>query len=161
MWKSFSFLPQSSNNELVPLFMKKWVPLGYSKGFPGGISVKGPTCQCRRHKRYGFDPWIGKIPWRRAVQPTPVFLLGEFNGQRSLGGGATVHRVAKSWTWLKRLSTHAQGMAKPTHPCDCSLFPAKAWPVLNPKRNCAPWRLSVPGFMASWKISACPSGWRP
>ena len=33
-----------------------------------------------------FDPWVWKIPWRRAWQPTPVFLPGEFHGQRSLLG---------------------------------------------------------------------------
>ena len=32
----------------------------------------------------GFDPWVGKIPWRRAWQPTTVFLSGESHGQRSL-----------------------------------------------------------------------------
>ena len=31
-------------------------------GFPGGTSGKEPTCQCRRLKRHGFDPWVGKIP---------------------------------------------------------------------------------------------------
>ena len=31
-------------------------------GFPGGASGKEPTCQCGRHKRQGFDPWVGKIP---------------------------------------------------------------------------------------------------
>ena len=36
--------------------------------------------------RHKFDPWIGKIPWRRAQQPTPVFLPGESHGQRSLAG---------------------------------------------------------------------------
>ena len=39
--------------------------------------------ECRRH---GFNPWVGKIPWRKAWQPTPVFLPGEFHGQRSLAG---------------------------------------------------------------------------
>ena len=34
----------------------------------------------------GFDPWVGKIPWRREWQPTTVFLPGEFHGQRSLVG---------------------------------------------------------------------------
>ena len=29
-------------------------------------------------KRHGFDPWVGEIPWRRAWQPTPLFLPGEF-----------------------------------------------------------------------------------
>ena len=33
-----------------------------------------------------FDPWVEKIPWRRAWQPTPLFLLGESHGQRSLAG---------------------------------------------------------------------------
>ena len=37
-------------------------------------------------RRPGFDPWVGKIPWRRAWLPTPVSLPGEFHGQRSLGG---------------------------------------------------------------------------
>ena len=40
-------------------------------GFPGGTCGKGPTCQCRSYKRCGFDPWVGKIPWRKARQPTP------------------------------------------------------------------------------------------
>ena len=36
--------------------------------------------------RHRFDAWVGKIPWRRAWQPTPVFLPGESHGQRSLVG---------------------------------------------------------------------------
>ena len=36
--------------------------------------------------RLEFDPWIGKIPWRREWQPTPVFLLGKFHGQRNIRG---------------------------------------------------------------------------
>ena len=53
-------------------------------GFPGGPVDKEPACQCRRHRRLGLDPQIGKIPWRRAWQPTPIFLPGESLGQRSL-----------------------------------------------------------------------------
>ena len=52
----------------------------------GGTSGKEPACQDRRHKRGGFDPWVGKIPWRRAWQPTPVFLPGASHGQRRLVG---------------------------------------------------------------------------
>ena len=37
-------------------------------------------------RRRGFSPWVRKIPWRREWQPTPVFLPGEFHGQRSLAG---------------------------------------------------------------------------
>ena len=46
-------------------------------------SGKEPACQFRRP---GFDPWIGKMPWRRVWQSTPVFLPGEFHGQRNLAG---------------------------------------------------------------------------
>ena len=54
--------------------------------FPGGVSGKESVCQCRRLKRHGFDPWVGKIPWRRKCQATPVFFPGKFHGQRSLAG---------------------------------------------------------------------------
>ena len=60
---------------------------------PGGAKDKEPACQC---KRRGFDSWVWKIPWRRAWQPTPVFLARESHGQRSLV--AIVDRVAKGWT---------------------------------------------------------------
>ena len=41
------------------------------------------ACQCRRH---GFNPWVRQIPWKRERLPTPVFLPGDFHGQRSLAG---------------------------------------------------------------------------
>ena len=52
-------------------------------GLPWWFSGKEPTCKCRRP---GFNPWIGKIPWRRKWQPTWVFLPGKSHGQRSLVG---------------------------------------------------------------------------
>ena len=55
-------------------------------GFPGGTGGKEPACQCKRHERYGFHPWVWKIPWRRAWQLTAVFLPGGSHGQRSLEG---------------------------------------------------------------------------
>ena len=63
-------------------------------GFPGSASGKEPACQCRRHKRCQFNPWVGKIPWRRTWQPTPVFLPGESHGWGSLQ--VTVHWLSKS-----------------------------------------------------------------
>ena len=53
---------------------------------PGGTSGKEPACQCRRHKSCGFDPWVGKIPWRRAQQPPPVLLPGESPWTEEPGG---------------------------------------------------------------------------
>ena len=51
----------------------------------------------------GFNPWVRKMPWRRAWQPTPGFFPGKPHGQRTLGGvleDPTVHGVAKSQTRL-------------------------------------------------------------
>ena len=58
------------------LAKSKFQPL-YCMGFQGGASGKEPPCQCRRNKRCIFDPWVRKIPWRKAQQPIPVFLPGE------------------------------------------------------------------------------------
>ena len=55
----------------------------YLGGFPGSTSEKEPACQ---HRRCDFDPWVWKITWWRALQPTPVLLPGESHGQRSLVG---------------------------------------------------------------------------
>ena len=54
-----------------------------ASGLPWEFSGKESVCQCRRQ---GFNPWVGKIPWRRKWQPTAVFLPGESHGQRSLEG---------------------------------------------------------------------------
>ena len=55
-------------------------------GSSGGICGKESAWQYRRYKRYRFNPWVRKITGRRKWQPTPVFLPGEFHGQRSLVG---------------------------------------------------------------------------
>ena len=54
-------------------------------GLPTWSNGKEPTSHCRRYKRHGFDPWVRKIPRRRAWQSTPAFLSGEFHRQRSWG----------------------------------------------------------------------------
>ena len=46
-------------------------------------SGKESACQCRRWR---FHPWVGKIPWSREWQLTPLFFAGKFRGQRSLAG---------------------------------------------------------------------------
>ena len=73
-------------------------------GSPGSARGKESACHCRRHKRCRFNHWVGKIPWRREWQLTPVFLSGEYHGWGVWQ--AIVHRVAKSQTWMKQLSTH-------------------------------------------------------
>ena len=83
---------------LFKSFHRFWMNLWCSLG---GSSGKKPACQRRRH---GFNPGVEKIPWRRAWQPTPVFLRGESHGHRSLAG--YIHWVAQSRTQLKQLSIH-------------------------------------------------------
>ena len=88
-----------------------------SWGFPNGTSGKESACQCRRHKRFRFDPWARNIPWRRKWQVTPVFLPGNSQGQRRLEGYSswspkessmsevTVHACIHMYTSVQLLSS--------------------------------------------------------
>ena len=76
------------------------------KGFPSGTNGKEPTFQSRRRKRLEFNPWDGKISWRRASQPTPVFLPGESHeeepgGLQSIG----LQRRGHNWSNLACMYT--------------------------------------------------------
>ena len=63
--------------------------VGNSASMPSTPVVSGnhsvALCQCKRYKKCGFYLWVGKILWRRASKPTPLFLPGESHGQRRLG----------------------------------------------------------------------------
>ena len=60
-------------------------PLAWAS--PVGLGVKSPPADAGDiHKRRGFDPCVGKVPWRSTWQHTPVFLPGESHGQMSLAG---------------------------------------------------------------------------
>ena len=50
------------------------------------LGDKESTCQSRKHKSCGFDPWVRKTPWRRKWQPTLVFLPGESPWTEEPGG---------------------------------------------------------------------------
>ena len=88
--------------------------------YSNGASSKEPACQCRRHKRCAFDPWVGKIPLERAWQPTLVFLLGEPTDRGAWW--AIANRVAES----DRIEA-----TQPTHnikiPCSGTLLMVQ-WP---------------------------------
>ena len=66
-------------------------------GFPGGASGKEAACQRRRHKRCRFNPWVGKMPWRRKRQTHSSILawriLKEPGGLQSMG----LQRVRCDW----------------------------------------------------------------
>ena len=70
------------HSPIPKIFRGEWGSLG----LPQWLSTEESACQCWRCRRHGFDPWVGKIFWRRAWQPTPGFLPGESHGQRSLVG---------------------------------------------------------------------------
>ena len=52
-------------------------------GLPGGSDAKESACNVGD---LGLIPGLGRVPWRRGWQRTPVFLPGESHGQRSLAG---------------------------------------------------------------------------
>ena len=76
----------------------------------GGVSGKESTYQCRTYKRHGFDPWVRKIPWRKAWQPIPVIFPGESHGQRSLAGfGPWDHKESDPTEWVPtHTHTHSE-----------------------------------------------------
>ena len=72
------------NNAAVIIYVQVFMWMYVFIGLPRWHSGKESPWECRRLKRQGFDLWVGRIPWRRKWQPTPVFLPGKFHGQRSL-----------------------------------------------------------------------------
>ena len=83
-WSSFFLLEHSSTTKCNR-------PSNWKRA--AGVAKRIKTClHCRRP---GFEPWVRKIAWRRAWQPTPVFLPEELQGQRTLVV-YTVHGVSKN-----------------------------------------------------------------
>ena len=75
----------SSSQELPRVDFAVWAFIYMLEGFPDGSGIKNlPAVQ--ETQRHGFHAWVRKMPWRKQWQPTPVFLLGEFHGPRSLAG---------------------------------------------------------------------------
>ena len=102
------------------------------------LSGKESTCQC---KRWGFNPWSRKISWRRKWQPTPVFLSGKSQGQRSLAGysprdckesGMTEQLSNNNNYWLQR-NGPTRHLSPRSHPETLSLmYPQNQWTNYSP-----------------------------
>ena len=116
---SLSLTPSTNASSLIPL------TYGWFSGlsvFPTWLLVYRPsimwltgkefTCWCRRRE---FDPWVGKIPWRRKWQPSPVFLPGESHVQRSWPGYNPWGRKERLRDWARMCITES---------CCCALKPA-------------------------------------
>ena len=85
--------------------LSDWTELNWGIHWTFSVMLLVKIClQCRRCKRHGFGLWVRKIPWKRTWQPSPVFLLGEFHGQRSLAGYSPwLCRVRHNW---RKLAQH-------------------------------------------------------
>ena len=123
-WISFPFRPPPSTGQSFLSYTvgSRW----FSTHGTGDTVGKESACLCRRHKRPGFDPWTGKILWRRKWAPTPLFLPGELHGQRSLAGGSPWCGRVWAGTYL-------------TPACICFIF-------RDSKDFCGGWGCPVPSF---------------
>ena len=90
---------QMSNHTFISFGIKGIL---FQSRFPQWLSGKESASTAGATEYAGSIPGLGRFPWRKAWQPTPVFLPGEFHGQRSLAG----YRVSRSQIQLKQLSTH-------------------------------------------------------
>ena len=95
--ETWSYFRWSIHRDLLVLLIQR--------GYLGDTSGKESACQRRRHKRHGFNPWVGKIPWSKKWHPTPVFLPGKFRGQWSLTGYSPWgHKELDTTEWLSTSS---------------------------------------------------------
>ena len=93
----------------------------HAQDLPRWHSVKESSCQWSRHRRLGLDSWVEKILWSRKWQPTPIFLLGKFHGQRNLVGyNSRGHKESDTVEWLR---THSH----PGHTCTLHTHVHRAW----------------------------------
>ena len=112
-------------------------------GLPRWLSGKESTCQ---YRRFRFNPWVRKIPWRRKRQPTPVFLPGKPHGQRSLtgyslwGGKRVRHDLVTKQHRYRRFKMYNRVKSE-TSPCIPVLsflitqFPPQGWPSYHGHRS--------------------------
>ena len=96
-----------SSYSSLDMMSRHWLSFSYSSSLRQSStdlnSGKEPTCQCRRCKRHWFDPWVGKIPWRRKWQPTLDFSLAQ-KVPWTEHPGRLQSTGSQSRTRLKRLS---------------------------------------------------------
>ena len=116
-------------------------------GVPGGASGKESTYQCRRHKRRGFNPWVGKIPWNRKWQPIPtsreVSLPGYFqNFAKITADGDCSHEIKRCLLLGRKVMTNLDSILQSrdiTLPTKVCLVKAMVFPVVM--YRCESWTL--------------------
>ena len=132
------------------------------EGFPGGSVGKESTCNAGDS---GLDPWVGKIPWKRAWQPIPVFLPGESpwteesGGMQSMGSQRVGHDWATKYIFIN-------GYRKGTRRSTNQVFKIGSWNSLsgptppNSRPTLSPWNFSAIKHFTSmefqvWKLGHC------
>ena len=140
---------QSMESQTVRHDWSDWACMHARKermGLPRWLRGKESTCQWRRHRRHRFDPWVGKVPWRRKWQPISVFLPGISHGQRSLVGYSPWgHRVGHCWVTKHTCKHVLKRRLKETclcfslTPTSCRFHTAKQFPICWPYPPWAPW----------------------
>ena len=136
-------LPDSSVRGIIPGRILEWIAISSSRGssrprvepkppvasaLPGRfwwLSGKQSACQCRSHKRLGFNPWVRKILWSRKWQPTPVFFPGRSHEQRSLTGYSPWSGKRLKNDWVTGHTPHTSVLIPLLHPWN--ICPLKVW----------------------------------
>ena len=103
----------------------------YRYNYMYSVTLVSQVAQCQK-RRHIFNPWVGKIPWRRKWQPTPVlFLPGESHGQRSLAGCSP---------WGHKESGTTEGVNTWSLACVWDCKPHEGWD----------WVCLIVGFPSAW-----------
>ena len=137
-WKS-----GTSGQKPAPLSYIQEIRLPSGILIAGGAGGKEQACQCRRHKRRVFSPWVGKIPWSRKWQSILVFFLG--NPMDRGAWRATAYGVPKSRTWL---SMHALDPNQGFRWID----PADIWLWFHEKNQAGTTQTNCSQISDSWKL---------
>ena len=123
------------------------------------LVVKNPPTNAGDNKRLGFDSWVGKIPWRRAQQPTSVFLPGKFPWTEESGGLWSTGSQTVRHDWSD-LAPHTRGplncrlmwlfwlFGVPCH-STCMLGSACVWPDCPNDLLFSCWRLPSQSYEAT------------
>ena len=100
------------------------------RGLPRWCGVKESICQCKTQKRSRLDLWVGKTPWSRKWQPTPIFLPRKFHEQRRLVGYCPRGcKESDATEWLN-MHVHIQSLSK-----NCIYSYPSLFPYTEMKRN--------------------------
>ena len=127
-------LSASQLSEMPSLYFSRSI---LCMGLPRQLSGKESTCQCRRLRKCGFDPWVGNIPCRRKWQSIPVFLPGKYHGQKSLACYMGSQIVGHDWATILCLSLYSVPepafcpMGQHFYPCANPTLSYLLWLYLN------------------------------